>query len=180
MTAGEFPGAAAAPTPGEEEALAALEGLLASLSAQGEQAAVATRDDFQGLLGELATALTGAAGGEAHEKALGEGRFVLNECTVILRHNPAHDAVDLFCDIGLPDPHGVERAYRVLLEWNLRRFHPGLWFGAHPDSGRLVATLSLPMALAARQVVLLATLEAVTRLVLQLREGRELPLAPPG
>lgn len=179
MTTGVFPDAADAPAPTEEEALAALEGLLASLSAQGGQAAAAAREDFQGLLADLAGALTGAAAGAAHDNALREGRFVLNECIVILRHNPGHDAVDLFCDIGLPDPHHVEQAYRVLLEWNLRRFHPGLWFGVHPDSGRLVATLSLPMALAARQMVALATLEAVTRLVLQLREGRELPLVSP-
>ncbi len=170
------PSESTSPEPGEAEALAALDELLDGLAAEGDRLAAEARDDFQGLLGPLITALTGLDRGDDFDRAVREGCFLLNECTVVLRHNADHDTVDMFCDIGAPEPHRLEQAYRTLLEWNLRRLHPGLWFGAHPDSGRLVATLSLPMALAARQTVTAASLEAVTRLVLQLRAARALPL----
>jgi hypothetical protein len=168
------PPAAAAP---EAALLQALQALVADLDAEHEDEAARVREDFQSRLGQWVTALTGLSDGPAYDEAVREGCFTVNECAVALQHNRRDDLVDVFCDLGRPDAQDLERTYRTLLEWNLAREHPGLWFGVHPDTGRLVATLSIPLVVAVREPVLQTLLDAATRRIRALRDARALPVA---
>jgi len=76
-------------------------------------------------------------------QALESCSFSLDSQTVVMRLDAETDMVEFFCDMGQPDFKQVEASYRNLLEFNLCRSYPGLVFGVHPESGRIVATCSM-------------------------------------
>ncbi len=80
---------------------------------------------------------------EAARLAVDSGFFEVDGAQLALRYVPEGAQVEFFCDIGCPDPHYECKAYRKLLEMNLCRTYPGITFGLHPESGRMVATLSV-------------------------------------
>ena len=118
----------------------------------------------------------GVGTGQEGEEALAGGGFVLNECTVVLRLNAETDTVEFFCDVGLPLYHAQEAVYRKAMEMNLCRTYPGIVFGIHPESGRLVATTGTHALLMADDEVCLNTLQMLTRVVAQLRLSRTFEL----
>ncbi len=119
-----------------------------------------------------------AAANEADiDQAIADGGFVLNNCTVVMRHNADSDQIEFFADVGLPEPHALETAYRAALEINLCRTYPGITLGVHPDSGRMVATTAIHSLLVADDEVCLNTLDLLTRHVDQLRMSRAIPLS---
>ena len=95
-----------------------------------------------------------------------------------MRLNPDNDYLEFFCDIGLPDPHHLEPNFRTALELNLCRTYPGVSFGVHPESGRLVATTALDSAQVDHDEVCLATLELLTGQVGRLRRSGAVLLDP--
>ena len=110
------------------------------------------------------------------DQAIADGGFVLNDSTVVMRHNAETDQIEFFCDVGLPESHTREQAYRAALEINLCRQYPGITLGVHPDSGRMVATIAIHSLLVADDEVCLNTLELLTRQVGQLRASRAIAL----
>jgi hypothetical protein len=110
--------------------------------------------------------------GEAADQALQSGGFVLNESVVVMRLNEETDTLEFFCDVGQPLPQLLESTYRTALELNLCRTYPGVSFGVHPESSRLVATMAMHMLLVADDEVCLNALEMLTGLARQLREER--------
>ncbi len=112
----------------------------------------------------------------AIEQAIADGGFVLNDSTVVMRHNTENDQIEFFCDVGLPEPHALEVSYRIALEINLCRTYPGITLGVHPESSRLVATTSIHSLLVGDDEVCLNVLELLTRQVGLLRESRAIPL----
>jgi hypothetical protein len=144
--------------------------LLAGLAAPDDDPAQGSADRFNALLPRVVAQVVGE--GEAAQEALETGGFVLNESTVVMRLNPDNDYLEFFCDIGLPDPHHLEPNFRTALELNLCRTYPGVTFGVHPESGRLVATTATHMLLVADDEVCLQALDLLTGLVGQLRANR--------
>jgi hypothetical protein len=135
----------------------------------GQALAAESRSRFQDMLPRIVERVVGPA--QARE-ALDHGGFLLNESTVVLRHNPDTHAVEFFCDVGLPPAHAREAAFRVALEMNLCRTHPGITFGVHPESGRMVATTAIHSMLIADDEVCVHTLQMLTRVVRELRDSR--------
>ena len=135
----------------------------------GQALAAESRSRFQDMLPRIVERVVGPA--QARE-ALDHGGFLLNESTVVLRHNPDTDAVEFFCDVGLPHPHAREAAFRIALEMNLCRTHPGITFGVHPESGRMVATTTIHSMLIADDEVCVQTLQMLARVVRELRDSR--------
>jgi hypothetical protein len=115
-------------------------------------------------------------GAEA-DQALADGGFVLNDSTVVMRLNEDTDHIEFFCDIGVPQRHAREDAFRVALELNLCRTYPGITLGVHPVSGRLVATTAVHSLLVADDEVCLQALDTLTQQVRRLRDSGALPLA---
>jgi hypothetical protein len=124
------------------------------------------------------SALRGLGNGEEADQAIADGALVLNDCTVVMRRNASNDFIEFFCDIGLPPNHDREAAYRVALEMNLCRTYPGITLGVHPDSGRLVATISVHGLMLPDEDAYLQALELLTLQVLEMRDSQLLPLAP--
>lgn len=135
-------------------------------------------DRFNVLLPRVVAQVVGE--GDAAQEALETGGFFLNESTVVMRLNPDNDYLEFFCDIGLPDPHHLEASFRTALELNLCRTYPGVTFGLHPESGRLVATTATHMLLVADDEVCLQALDLLTGLVQQLRASRTFMLREEG
>jgi len=80
--------------------------------------------------------------GQAAQSALASGSFVLNDLTVVLRLNEDTDAIELYADMGLPDPSADQaEIFGTLLQMNLHNTHPGIVFGRNEASKRLVAFL---------------------------------------
>ncbi len=144
--------------------------MLAGLAAPLDDLAQGSADRFNVLLPRVVAQVVGE--GEAAQEALETGGFVLNESTVVMRLNPDNDYLEFFCDIGLPDPHHLEPNFRTALELNLCRTYPGVTFGVHPESGRLVATTATHMLLVADDEVCLQALDLLTGLVGELRANR--------
>ena len=115
-------------------------------------------------------------GAEA-DQALADGGFVLNDATVVMRLNEQTDHIEFFCDIGVPERHSREDAFRVALELNLCRAYPGITLGVHPESGRLVATTAVHSLLVADDEVCLQALDTLTQQVQRLRESGAIALA---
>lgn len=126
---------------------------------------------FEAMLPRVVERIVGP--GDAAQEALANGGFVLNECTVVMRLNPDTDSVEFFCDVGLPHPHSELAVYRTALEFNLCRTYPGINFGIHPESGRLVATAATHALLVADDDVCVNTLQMLTGVVAQLRLARQ-------
>jgi hypothetical protein len=133
---------------------------------------------FASLMPRLVQRALAHAAPEAIDQALADGGFVLNDCTVVMRHNPDDDTVEFFCDVGLPEPSALEATYRAALEINLCRTYPGITLGIHPESGRLVATTALASAEVDDDEVCLRTLESLTRQVGRLRGSGTVTLDP--
>lgn len=125
---------------------------------------------FDAMLPRVVERIVGA--GDATQEALANGGFVLNDCTVVMRLNAETDSVEFFCDVGLPQPHAEHEVYRCALEFNLCRTYPGINFGIHPESGRLVATAATHALLVADDDVCINTLQMLTGVVAQLRLAR--------
>lgn len=125
---------------------------------------------FEAMLPRVVERMVGP--GEATREALANGGFVLNDCTVVMRLNAETDSVEFFCDVGLPHPHSEQNVYRTALEFNLCRTYPGIVFGVHPESGRLVATASTHALLVSDDEVCIHTLQMLTGVVSQLRLAR--------
>lgn len=100
--------------------------------------------------------------GPAADQALEDGGFLINDRMVVVRLNPDTDFVELFCDIGQPDPHYLESVYRAALEANLCRKFPGLTLGVHPESGRLVGTLAVDGLMFDDEELCMTILETLT------------------
>lgn len=131
---------------------------------------------FADLMPRLVQRALAGADPQAIDQAIEAGGFVLNDRTVVMRPNAETDQIEFFADVGVPDPHALEAAYRAALEINLCRHYPGITLGVHPESGRLVATTALHSPLVADDDVCLQTLEHLTRQVDQLRQSRLIPL----
>lgn len=112
------------------------------------------------------------------DQAIADGGFILNDCTVVMRHNAESDQIEFFCDVGLPEDHSLQAAYRAALEINLCRTYPGITLGVHPESGRMVATTAIHSLLVADDEVCLNALELLTRQVGQLRLSGAIAIQP--
>lgn len=145
------------------------------LEAQLQEAAAASEASFRDLLALTVSRLVPDP--QAAEEALRTGAFVVDDTLVVMRLNPQTDYIEFFGDIGLPADHQHEQAYRALLEMNLCRAHPGVTFGVHPESGRLVASQAMHALVIADEEVCIGVANRLARLARELREGREVPLA---
>ncbi len=125
---------------------------------------------FQALLPRVVRRMLGD--GEDARQALESGGFVLDEAVIVMRLNPDTSMLEFFCDIGQPQPHSVEANYRTALQMNLCRTYPGVTFGLHPESGRLVATSAMHMMLFADDEVCLNALQMLAGLVRRLKSER--------
>ncbi len=148
--------------------------LVADIIATGERRQRESSEHFQHLLQRLAGRLP--ADPQAASQALGEGSFLIDDCLVVMRLNPDNDCVEFFCDIGLADPHHASDAMRTLLKWNLNRSVPGITFGLHPESERMVATTSTHAMLLADEDACLQMMGWLASEIRQLRKGHELRL----
>jgi hypothetical protein len=110
--------------------------------------------------------------GEQAQQALQTGGFVLDDAVIVMRLNPDTSMLEFFCDIGQPQAHTHEANFRTALQMNLCRTHPGVTFGLHPESGRLVATSAMHMMLFADDEVCFNALQMLASLVRQLRADR--------
>ncbi|MFD0668177.1 type III secretion system chaperone [Ramlibacter sp. MAHUQ-53] len=127
-----------------------------------------SEDRFNLLLPRVVAQVVGE--GEPAREALRTGGFLVGESTVVMRLNPETDSLEFFCDIGLPLPWARESTLRAAMEMNLCRTHPGVTFGLHPESGRLVATTAMHMLLVADDEVCLNALALLTGVARQRRE----------
>ncbi|MEY4712963.1 MAG: hypothetical protein RIS88_2413 [Pseudomonadota bacterium] len=110
--------------------------------------------------------------GEQAQQALQTGGFVLDDAVIVMRLNSDSSMLEFFCDIGQPQPQTHEANFRTALQMNLCRTHPGVTFGLHPESGRLVATSAMHMMLFADDEVCFNALQMLAGLVRQLRADR--------
>jgi hypothetical protein len=110
--------------------------------------------------------------GEQAQQALQTGGFVLEDAVTVMRLNPDTSMLEFFCDIGQPQAHTHEANFRAALQMNLCRTHPGVTFGLHPESGRLVATSAMHMMLFADDEVCFNALLMLAGLARQLRADR--------
>lgn len=110
--------------------------------------------------------------GEQAQQALQTGGFLLDEAVIVMRLNPDTSMLEFFCDIGQPQAHTHEANFRTALQMNLCRTHPGVTFGLHPESGRLVATSAMHMMLFADDEVCFNALQMLAGLARQLRTDR--------
>lgn len=140
----------------------------AQQSAQAMAAEAAQR--FQTLLPRVVRRMVGD--GEDARQALESGGFVLDDAVIVMRLNPDTSMLEFFCDIGQPQAHSLEANYRTALQMNLCRTYPGVTFGLHPESGRLVATSAMHMMLFADDEVCLNALQMLAGLVRQLKSQR--------
>jgi len=137
----------------------------ARISAQAVAVEAAKR--FNTLLPRVVRRMLGE--GEGAQQALQTGGFVLDDAVIVMRLNADTSMLELFCDIGQPQAQSMEANFRAALQMNLCRTHPGVTFGLHPESGRLVATSAMHMMLFADDEVCLNALQMLAALVRQLR-----------
>lgn len=129
---------------------------------------------YADLLPRLVVSLTGD---DAQvPEALASGRLMLDGFTFALRLNAQSGQLEFFCDVGVPASHSREEVFRKCLEFNLCRTVPGIALGAHPDSGRVVATSSLHMMMVNDESVCVQMIETLRGLVQELRSSGELAL----
>ncbi len=126
-----------------------------------------SRQRFEELLARVAQRITGTV--ESAQEALASGSFFVNESTVVIRYDEDLTQIEIFCDVGLPEPYAENSVYRAALEHNLCRTYPGVSFGIHPDSGRLVATTALLLSMVADDEMCLNTVQMLTDLAQEVR-----------
>lgn len=100
------------------------------------------RRDLDATLLRAFTRLLGSA--EAASIAMAQTSVLLQGGTLAWRLDTELMFIELFCDIGLPEPFEAQTVYRLALEANLCRTYPGVFIGVHPESERVVATTSVP------------------------------------
>jgi hypothetical protein len=127
----------------------------------------ASRQRFEELHAHVAQRITGTV--EGAQEALASGSFFVNESTVVIRYDEDLTQVEIFCDVGLPEPYAENSVYRAALEYNLCCTYPGVSFGIHPDSGRLVATTALLLSMLTDDEMCLNTVQMLTDLAQEVR-----------
>lgn len=142
---------------------------IAELAAASEELAGQVSTQLQTSLEAALTRLLGDA--EAVGRALAECSCQIDGSTLAWRVDDRTLMLELYCDIGLPEPAREHEAYRQMLEINLCRSHPGLYVGLHPESRRLVATTLQPGFLLADETFCQAALEDLAAQARQLREA---------
>ncbi len=138
--------------------------------ASADAIAVEAAERFSRLMPQVVRRMLGE--GEQAQQALQTGGFVLDDAVIVMRLNPDTSMLEFFCDIGQPQAHTHEANFRTALQMNLCRTHPGVTFGLHPESGRLVATSAMHMMLFADDEVCFNALQMLAGLVRQLRADR--------
>ncbi len=124
------------------------------------------------LRASLARALTGLlASAEAADQAVEEGSCLLEGGTLAWRLDLDNLMVELFCDIGLPEPALAREAWRFALEANLCRTCEGAYLGLHPESGHLVMTSGLPAVLMLDDSMAEKALASLARQAREMREA---------
>lgn len=124
--------------------------IAAQWSALGED----SRRQFERVFEAMVEQLFGV--GQAAREAIEAGSFAYEGATAVVRLDPHSYMVEFFYDAGQPHPHFESEDFRKLLQFNLCRAYPGIIFGVHPESGRMVATSSMPIfALTDAQIGLL-------------------------
>lgn len=155
--------------------LAQAEAIADEMASISGEVARTSRERFDAMFPAVVARLAGE--GAVHE-ALASGGFALEGRTVVVRLHQENDHIEYFCDVGLPEPHALQETYRTLLEMNLCRAYPGITFGVHPDSGRVVATLAVHDVLVAGEEACIATVQMLVQVVGLLVEARTLALVP--
>ncbi len=135
--------------------------------ASAQEIAAEAAERFNRLMPRVVRRVLGE--GEQAQQALQTGGFVLDDAVIVMRLNPDTSMLEFFCDIGQPQAHTHEANFRTALQMNLCRTHPGVTFGLHPESGRLVATSAMHMMLFADDEVCFNALQMLAGLVRQLR-----------
>ncbi len=171
MTATERNEGAAGADPVRMAQAEAVAGEMAAITAE---VAARSRARFDAMLPRVVARL---AGESAVDEALASGGFAVEGRTVVVRLHPENDHIEYYCDVGLPEPHSLAETYRTLLEMNLCRTYPGITFGLHPGSGRVVATLAMHDALVPGEDACIATVQMLVTMVGHLRDVRTLALA---
>lgn len=138
--------------------------------ASAEAIAAEAAERFSRLMPQVVRRMLGE--GEQAQQALQTGGFVLDDAVIVMRLNPDTSMLEFFCDIGQPQAHTHEANFRTALQMNLCRTHPGVTFGLHPESGRLVATSAMHMMLFADDEVCFNALQMLAGLARQLRADR--------
>src|SRR4051812_13064524 len=65
--------------------------------------------------------------GEAAERALASGSFLMKDLTVVMRFNRGSDCIEVYVDMGLPDSSADQaRIFGSLLAMNLHNTHEGI------------------------------------------------------
>ncbi|MEY4652097.1 MAG: hypothetical protein RI884_678 [Pseudomonadota bacterium] len=159
------------PQPGPAEHAAGLPELsLTDARVSAQEVAAQAAERFNRLMPQVLRRVLGE--GEQAQQALQTGGFVLDDAVIVMRLNPDTSMLEFFCDIGQPQAHTHEANFRTALQMNLCRTHPGVTFGLHPESGRLVATSAMHMMLFADDEVCFNALQMLASLARQLRADR--------
>lgn len=127
----------------------------------------ASRQRFEEILAQVSQRITGTV--EGAQEALASGCFFVDGSTVVIRYNEDLTQIEIFCDVGLPEPYAENSVYRAALEYNLCRAYPGVSFGVHPDSGRLVATTALLLSMVPDDEMCLNTVQMLTGFAQEVR-----------
>lgn len=126
-----------------------------------------SRPRFEELLRRVARELL--ANEDAAQEAIASGGFRVGDTTLVVRFNDDNHQIELFADIGLPEPHAQAQTHRLALERNLCRTYPSVMLGVHPDSGRLVATTSVHLLLLTDDSMCLHAMETLAHAAAELR-----------
>jgi hypothetical protein len=143
-----------APTPSLDEMT---QGLLSFSNEMDRQA----RPRFDDLLQRIARQLL--SDDAAAQAAIDSGGFRVGDTTLVVRFNDETHQIELFADIGLPQPYAQGQAHRLALEHNLCRTYPGVTLGVHPESSRLVATTSLHLLMVSDESMCLDAMEVLAQ-----------------
>jgi len=139
------------------------------LIASGEALARQLSSELESSLQAVLTRLLGDA--QAVDQALAESSCEIDGSTLAWRVDEQTLMLELYCDIGLPEPAQEHEAYRRMLEINLCRSCPGLYVGLHPESRRLVATTLQPAVLLVDESFCMAAMENLAGQARVLREA---------
>lgn len=135
----------------------------------GDELVEQVATDLRASLARALTALLASA--EAADQAIETDSCALEGGTLAWRLDADRLMVELFCDIGLPEPALAHEAWRFALEVNLCRTCEGAYLGLHPESGHLVMTSALPAVLMLDSAMCEKALESLARQARDLREA---------
>lgn len=146
-----------------------LDHALRAMSRHDEEQTRQASERFSEMLPRIAARLEADEASSA--EVLSDGGFFINDSTVVMRLNAENDQIEFFCDVGLPVSNAREDAYRVALELNLCRTYPGITLGVHPESRRLVATVSAHEMMVSEDDACMGILQMLTLQVSRLRDS---------